>query len=208
MTHHHEDHSGNAARLSSKLGATVMGHPITIEKMAAPGPILPYQKWVWGKASPVVMDPIPPDWECRLGPMEVIHTPGHARDHVVYYFPNKGIVFSGDLFLAERLKYFRADEALGTQIQSLKSVLALDFDILLCAHHPKPKGGKAALQCKLDFLEEFQGRILTLHDRGMAAPEIFKQLGLREARMVQAISFGNVSLMNGVRSVISGETSP
>ena len=207
LTHHHEDHSGNAALMAAELGARVMGHPITIEKMAAPGPILPYQKLIWGRARPVAVHPIPQGWECRLGPMEVIHTPGHARDHVIYYFPEKGIVFSGDLFLAERVKYFRADEGVEAQIQSLKSVLELDFDTLLCAHHPKPKGGKACLQNKLDFLEEFQGQILGLHGKGMGASGIFKQLRFKEDRGVQGLSFGNVSLMNGVRSVIRGANS-
>jgi len=49
LTHHHEDHSGNAAIIQKTLDANVYGHGLTAEKLKAPYPILPYQKYVWGK---------------------------------------------------------------------------------------------------------------------------------------------------------------
>ena len=33
LTHHHEDHSGNAAMIGENCDAESMGHPLTVEKM-------------------------------------------------------------------------------------------------------------------------------------------------------------------------------
>ena len=38
----------------------------------------------------------------------VIHTPGHSADHIALYEPNRRWLFSGDLYLAPRLRYLRA----------------------------------------------------------------------------------------------------
>ncbi len=203
LTHHHEDHSGNAAAVAKATGAGIFGHDLTREKMAGPGPILPYQRYVWGRSRAVDVDPVAPDVEIPgLGPMETCHTPGHARDHLVYFFPDKGMVISGDLFLAERIKYFRSDEDVCEQIRSLKKVLALDFDMLLCSHYPRKTGGKKALAAKLAFLENLEGGILDCHGKGMDERAIFKALSLEEDHVTRWITFGNVSMMNAVRSVL------
>ena len=202
LTHHHEDHAGNAGRISRIPGVRIFGHGLTREKMVDPAPILPYQKYVWGSSSPARVSPLPGKWENHLGPLSAVHTPGHAKDHMVYHFPDHGLLISGDLFLAQRIKFFRSDERVGEQIASLKRALELDFDTLLCSHYPRQTGGRKALAGKLAFLEDFQGRILALHGKGMGEKAIFKAMDLREDRFIRAFTFGNVSLMNGVRSVI------
>jgi glyoxylase-like metal-dependent hydrolase (beta-lactamase superfamily II) len=39
-----------------------------------------------------------------------VHTPGHAKDHTVFFLPEKGVLFSGDLYLADHIKFFRSDK--------------------------------------------------------------------------------------------------
>src|SRR5207247_1893328 len=56
----------------------------------------------------------------------VIHTPGHATDHVALFEPERGWLFSGDLYLAPRLRYLRADEDVYAMMNSLRRVLALE----------------------------------------------------------------------------------
>ena len=202
LTHHHEDHAGNAAAIAAQQGATVYGHPLTAEKMAVPGRIYPYQRLIWGRSDPVVVRPLADVFEtngCRLAP---VHTPGHSRDHLCYHDRQNGRLFSGDLFLGERIKYFRADERINEQIASLKKVLRLDFEALLCAHHPVMKNGRRALAAKLDFLEDFYGRVALLARQGLKADTIMARLGLEEQRLIKWLCFGNVSLKNMVRSVI------
>jgi len=202
LTHHHEDHSGNAAMIHNLLGTRVSGHPKTCEKLKTPYDILPYQKYVWGRTTPLDVTVFPASVETSLGKMISLHTPGHAKDHVVYFLPEKGVVFSGDLYLADHIRYFRADEALGTQIDSLKKVLALDFDILLCSHNPRLKNGRQHIQAKLDFLENLYGHIIHLWKNGIPVKEIFRTLKLKEDYFTKFFCFGNVSMLNGVKSAI------
>jgi len=202
LTHHHEDHSGNAAALKKALGARVYGHPLTIEKMARPSRILPYQTYVWGKSAPLEVEPLPEKIDTALGLMVPVHTPGHSKDHTAFFIREAGILFPGDLYLADRIKYFRADECLGTEIESLERVLELDFDLLLCSHFPRAKNGRQRIQAKLAFLRDLYGAIVDLWKKGLSEKEIFRALGLKEDHFIRLFCFGNVSMMNGVRSVL------
>ncbi|ACN15713.1 hypothetical protein HRM2_26190 [Desulforapulum autotrophicum HRM2] len=202
LTHHHEDHSGNGALIHNALGAEIFGHGLTREKLKKPYKILPYQHYVWGTTTPVEVSPLPEFLETSLGRMIPIHTPGHSLDHLVYYLPEKGVVFSGDLYLGDRIRYFRADEDMGTQIDSLKKVLALDFHMLLCSHNPRESRGREHLQTKLNFLETLYGSTIELWKKGVPEKEIFKTLGLKEDYFIKYFCCGNVSLINGVRSAV------
>ena len=202
LTHHHEDHSGNAAALKDAFGVSVYGHPLTVSKMKTAFRILPYQYYMWGKSVPLEMAVIPEVMETANFRLKAIHTPGHSRDHVVYHEPNMGIIFSGDLYLSDRIKYFRADEMISDQIESLKKILELDFDAVLCNHHPKPTKGKERIAKKLRFLEDLYGGIRSLWEKGYSENRIFRELGLKEQHFVKWFCFGNVSMRNVVRSAI------
>jgi glyoxylase-like metal-dependent hydrolase (beta-lactamase superfamily II) len=202
LTHHHEDHSGNAAVLKNILNVSVYGHPLTVSKMRADFGILPYQHYMWGKAAPLEMSVVPEMTKTENFRLQTIHTPGHSRDHVVYFEPDKGIIFSGDLYLSGRVKYFRADEVVMDQIQSLKKLLRFDFDAVLCNHHPKPTKGKERIAEKLQFLEDLCGRIRRMWEKGHPEKQIFRELGLKEAHFIKWFCFGNVSMQNAVRSAV------
>ncbi len=202
LTHHHEDHSGNAAALKESLNITVYGHPLTVSKMRRDFKIFPYQHYMWGKTVPLEMAVVPEVTETANFRLKAIHTPGHSRDHVVYLDPDRGILFSGDLYLSDRIKYFRADEIVADQIASLKRILRLDFDMLLCCHRPRPAGGKERIANKLQFLEDLYGSIRRTWKKGMNEKQIFHELGLKEQHFVKWFCFGNVSMRNMVRSAV------
>lgn len=202
LTHHHEDHSGNAAAIQKATHADVFGSSLTREKMEKPFPIFPYQQYVWGKSTPVRVKALPDRMTTSLGPLRPIPASGHSKDHTVYLLPERGVLFSGDLYLADRIKFFRADEDIGAQIESLKTVIRMDFDTLLCAHNPRLDKGKDHLRNKLDFLEHFYGCVSELWQKGLNEKEIFRGLKLKESYLTKFFCFGNVSMLNGVRSVI------
>jgi len=206
LTHHHEDHSGNAALIRHACHARVFGHPLTTEKMATASPILPYQKYIWGKSTPLSIEPFPQNIETPLGAMIPIHTPGHSKDHTAFLLKDAGALFAGDLYLADTIKYFRSDENVVAQIESLRKILKLDFDILLCGHYPKLKKGKTRIAKKLAFLETLCGDIIRLWDKGYSEKEIFRALQLKEHYLAKILCFGNVSMLNGVKSVIRHST--
>ncbi|WP_022664157.1 MBL fold metallo-hydrolase [Desulfospira joergensenii] len=202
LTHYHEDHSGNAHAIKQTLDTEVYGHKITMEKMKAQCKILPYQKYMWGKAAPVNIKPVPKKIETALGEMIPVHTPGHSKDHLSYLIKDKGILFSGDLYLGTQIKYFRSDENIGDQLESLKKILSLDFQMLLCSHAPKREQGKERIKRKLDFLQNFYGNIILLWEKGIPEKQIFTSLQLKEDYFAKFICCGDVSMFNGVRSVI------
>ena len=78
-----------------------------------------------------------------------MEVPGHCEDQVAFWVPDRGLLFSGDAFIHERPRYFRSDEDFHATIASLRRLLELDFEHLLCAHRPRVGNGKAALQQKL-----------------------------------------------------------
>ncbi|WP_319409940.1 MBL fold metallo-hydrolase [uncultured Desulfosarcina sp.] len=202
LTHHHEDHSGNAAMIAKVCSAAVMGHPVTVHKMTHIRPILPYQHLVWGQSREVSVSPLPAlvasDGFCFLP----IHTPGHSKDHTVYLEMQNGWLFSGDLYLGERIKFFRSDEKIDQQIQSLKTMLQYDFEALFCGHNPILKNGRDRLRRKLAYLEEIAGQVRFLLARGLPEREIIRRLDRRQDRFVKLVTLGNASFANMVRSAI------
>ena len=202
LTHHHEDHSGNAAAIAAAAGVPVLGHPLCAAKLRGGFRILPYQHLVWGAAGTVAVDPLPEVVEGEGFALRPVHTPGHSRDLTVFWEAGRGLLFSGDLYLADRIKYFRADEHLGDQIRSLRRVLALDFDALLCAHRPVPQGGPARLRAKLQYLEDLVGEVGRLRARGLGLRAIRRALPQREAWGTVAFTLGNVSFGHLLRSAV------
>ncbi len=202
LTHHHEDHSGNAAMIANVCGAPVMGHPITAYKMSRIRPILPYQHLVWGQSQEVAVSPLPAVVESGGFRFVPIHTPGHSKDHTVYLEPQHGWLFSGDLYLGDRIKFFRSDEKMDQQIQSLQTVLQYDFSTLFCAHNPALKNGRDRLRRKLAYLQDITGTVRLLVTRGLPEREIIRRLDQRQDRWVRLVTMGNASFANMVRSVI------
>lgn len=202
LTHYHEDHSGNAALVAKVCGAVVMGHPITAYKMKHIHPILLYQHFMWGRSPEVGVSPLPSVVETEGFRFVPIHTPGHSKDHTVYLEPQKGWLFSGDLYLGDRIKFFRSDEKIDQQIRSLRTVLQYDFESLFCGHNPVLKNGRARLRRKLAYLEDIAGRVHLLINKGLPEREIIRRLDRRQDRLVKTVTMGNASFANIVRSAI------
>ena len=89
-----------------------------------------------------------------------------------------------------------------TQIDSIKKLLTLDFDTLFCSHNPKVKDGKQRLQNKLNFFEDFAGKVTTLYDEGMRSSEIFSAMKLKENYYYKVLTVGNFTAENMVKSVV------
>ena len=158
---------------------------------------------MWGKAEQVKIAPLPDCIDTGCYRFIPVHTPGHCKDHTVYLETQNGWLFSGDLYLGDRIKYFRSDEIFSDQMDSLKTVLTLDFNALFCGHNPIPKGGKDRLAAKLAFLEDFYGRVTDLNQKGLTESEIIARLDLKQDRLVKWVTLGNACFANMVRSVLT-----
>jgi glyoxylase-like metal-dependent hydrolase (beta-lactamase superfamily II) len=204
LTHHHEDHAGNAAAVAACTGAAVHGPDGAARKLGSGYRILPYQRLIWGPASPIqTLLPLETVFRTPGGfCLQPVPTPGHSQDHTSYLETVHGWLFSGDLYLGEKIKFFRSDEVFIDQVRSLRRVLSLDFDTLFCAHNPRPGNGKEHIRRKLAFFEDLYGRIAEMRKAGLRQRQIVRQVKKHSDLFTRLLTLGNVSYANMVGSAL------
>ena len=115
LTHAHRSHLGGLATLKQVSRALVCCHPweadiVQGERRAQPVPILPmrplsvyyrvYQLQFGaalglGRHPPCPVDRALEDGD-QIGPIQVIHAPGHTPGHLAFYWPERRSMFAGD----------------------------------------------------------------------------------------------------------------
>ena len=203
LTHHHEDHSGNAARIAA-LGAEVLATAPGVRLVAHDLPRRFYQHVLWGEADPVSAREVPAEVPLGRLTARVVPASGHAVDQLALHVPERGWLLSGDAFAAERVKVFRGDEDFHESCATLERFLGLDFDALLCAHRPRFTGGKEAIRAKLAWLRELEGRVKEARGKGRSVRRIVRELGIEPSSAFFVITFGDVTTANLVRSILDG----
>ncbi|MCP3963951.1 MAG: MBL fold metallo-hydrolase [bacterium] len=207
VTHHHEDHSGNLARVHRALDPQILSPPGSVEPLAAGFPLKPYQYLIWGRPRRVRAEAVPERLETGDGvTLIAVHAPGHSDDMTCYLEPERGYLFTGDLYIASKTRYLRADEDLSQQIDSLRRVLELDFDTVFCSHRGVVRAGKEALREKLDFLESLCQRVAHLRAEGRGIKEVTRMLLGREDLMalITGYHFSKRNLIAGCFEVGEG----
>ena len=172
LTHHHEDHSGNAMMIAGKFGVPVLASPATVRAFGAPFHLAPFQRLVWGSPRTGAVQPMEETITVGNLTFRAVSAPGHSPDMTVLLEPHRGWLFSGDLYLASRIKFFREDEDFAQTKTSLTRVAGLDFDALFCGHNPKPRDGRRFLEEKREYLEELEAAVRDLARRGLSSREI------------------------------------
>ncbi len=206
ITHHHEDHTGNLAILQPHFACPALASAKCVELMKDPPPISFAQWLTWGARPPFLglaetMDRLStPRFNFEIHPI-----PGHAEDMLCLYEPNQGWLFSADLWVSDRIRYFMRAESVQEQIKSLQRVLTLDFDVLFCSHNPQLHGGKQRLANKLQFFQDFYGKVAREYQSGVPSHQIMKTLGLRENWNIRLTSGGELSTLNMIKAVIRDE---
>ncbi len=200
LTHHHEDHVGAAPLLAAVRGVAPRVHASGIPLLADGFVQELYRRVVWGRAPRFTAEALGGEVATRSLRVTVIPTPGHSIDHVCLFEASRGWLFTGDLFLAERLRYLRSDEELGELIDSLQAVARLPAREVFCAHRGPVRGGVAALARKAEHLRALRGRVLDLLGQGLPEPEIARRAIGPEGPMTW-LSRGGFSVRNFVRSI-------
>ncbi|MEW6568601.1 MAG: MBL fold metallo-hydrolase [Chloroflexota bacterium] len=199
-TDHHEDHVGG----DSALPIIPCAPAASLERMAHPERIQLFRRLVWGQARPIRARPLDSTIETGDLRLHVIPTPGHSDDHVVFLAPDRGWVFSGDLFIHERIRYAQADEDVLQSLTSMRRLLGYDFDELYCGHAGRVHPGKEALRRKIQFLEDVQGRALELWRQGLEELAIVRRI-FGELGRWHWITGGWFSELNLIRQLMKGE---
>lgn len=203
ITHHHEDHSGNAARIRQHTGVVPFAPQQARHKLTNGYYTPPLQRLIWGSPQPVDTAPYPEQITLSDGsPVIPVHTPGHAKDLTCFFLPEQKYLFSGDMYIARSLKHFRSDENLQQLIDSLNTLLALDFDILFCPHRGIVEDGYQALKDKRDNLLELCTKAQELARQGIKPRAITRRILGRED-MTTLISMGNISRQHLINQALS-----
>lgn len=199
LTHHHEDHVGAAPLLRAR-GVAPWIHPSGLGLVEDGFLQEPYRRLVWGRPGRFRAEPLPDEVPTPSLRFRALATPGHSVDHVCLYEPEREWLFTGDLFLAERLRYLRSDEDLEGLIDSLASVGALPLRRVYCAHRGPVRDGPGALRRKLDGLRTLRDEVRALLARGLPEREVARRAVGAEGLLTYA-SLGRFSALNFVRSL-------
>jgi glyoxylase-like metal-dependent hydrolase (beta-lactamase superfamily II) len=203
LTHYHEDHAGNAAYLQKHLDLDVRCSCLTASILAEKVRLRPYELYMWGGLATVQAKPVADNFFSDQYQFKVISTPGHSLDHVVYLEEKEGWLFSGDMYLGSRIKYFRKDEDVLQTIASLKKIACLNFDKLFCGHNPQLKQPVRAIERKIDYLENILGEVRQCHLSGVPEKELIKRLlKNKEYWPARIVTLGDVSYKNLLLSAL------
>lgn len=111
LTHAHRSHLGGLAALKRETGATVLAHeweadivagdrpaqPVGL-KPTAPLRTYPFQVGIFlnrPRHRPCPVDESVDDG-AAVGPLRVLHVPGHSPGHLAFHWPERGLLLSGD----------------------------------------------------------------------------------------------------------------
>ena len=201
LTHHHEDHIGNAAFAANHLDRPPRAHALTLPLVRKPLPLPLYRKITWGSPAPFEADALGEAVHTPDHVFQVIHTPGHAPDHVALYEPEQRWLFAGDLFIAPRLRLLRDDENITKLMGSLRKLMELPDCTLFCQHSGIHESHQKSLGQKLDFLLGIQQKAVVMHDEGRTIDEIVRRLKIEKPRM-RFVSRGEFSARNLVAELL------
>lgn len=171
-THTHEDHIGADGLLQRQHpDLEILAHPLALPILSDPRgkqPLQPYRRLFWGWPEPAHGTPVSDKaWiDTRHHRFQVIYTPGHSLDHVCIYEPNKGWLFSGDLFVGGQDRALGAKYDIWQIIASLKRVADLPLKTLFPGSARVREDPGEEIRSKISYLEDLGGHILTLHDQG------------------------------------------
>lgn len=201
LTHHHEDHTGNAAWIQQQRQLPVFIHPLGQATVEQQGIYPTYRQLIWGDRPAFHAQPLSDHINSRNMQWQVIYTPGHAADHVALYNAKTRRLFSGDLFVSPKTRVIMKDESIVLTVASLRKLLALPFESVFCSHAGFLENGRALLEEKVRFLETMQKEIVELYEKGNDANEIHRQLFLKTHPLV-AISEGEWNSIHIVTSIL------
>lgn len=155
LTHHHIDHVGAVNAVSRKYKLPVRAHPLTYECISA--------GYIKGEplneGDRIELGNSPdgkPDWH-----LDVIHTPGHAEDHLCYLESRYHSAIIGDMLSTVSTILIDPPEGhMRTYLDSLERLLEFPLNTLFPSHGPVHNDGKALIRKFLAHRQERENKII------------------------------------------------
>lgn len=194
VTHHHHDHSAGVRRLVAETGAEVVafGPPKGVEvdwtpdRRARDGEVIEGTEWG----------------------LEVLHTPGHASDHLCFFLEEERVLFTGDTVLSGTTTVIpHPDGDMAAYLQSLERLRKRRLSRLCPGHGDVLDDPTAVLTEYIEHRLAREGQILEALREGPAkideivarvyaeVPEVLHPLAARSvhAHLVKLKADGKVS---------------
>ena len=148
ITHWHPDHTGGVQPIFKGLlnGSTCKVSKHVLDNRSEPDEVT---KFTFITENDVI--------RTEGATLKPIFTPGHARDHLCFYFEEENSLFSGDLILGETSAKF---EDLYDYMKSLHKVKTLNADHIYPGHGPLIKEGGVRIQHYIDHRNKRNEQIL------------------------------------------------
>lgn len=200
ITHFHEDHTG-CARILQEQKTPLYMNEMMIDYCQKKADYPMYRQLYWGRRKPFHAQPISEILQSRNGTWKVIHTPGHAADHLSFLNEDTGQLFTGDLYCQEKTKVVLREENIPQIIDSLQRVLTYDFKEVFCSHAGYLTNGREALRRKLDYLLELQETIIKLYEEGKT-PEVIRSVLFPKKYPIMTFSSGEWDSLHMIHSVL------
>ena len=152
LTHHHRDHVGHVARLQELLGAPVMAHRATADRVSF-------------RVDEIAEDGdlIALDEGHRI---RARHTPGHAPGHLVFVEEKSGIIHVGDMLAGVGTILIDPGDGgdMGEYLGSLRLIrdeLCADNTRLVPAHGPVIERARAACEALIEHRLRRESKVIS-----------------------------------------------
>jgi glyoxylase-like metal-dependent hydrolase (beta-lactamase superfamily II) len=162
LTHFHRDHTGSAAELARRTGASVVAHPadaaIIEHREPPPPPRLtelerPLAEMLLGDVAnlpgpqpeAVHVDRMVEDGDLTKGGGQIVAIPGHTRGSIAVLLRERGVLFTGDSIASVDSAPILGPFNLNTTdaVAAVRRQAQLDFEIA-CVGHGRPIVGSAS----------------------------------------------------------------
>ena len=195
VTHQHEDHAGNAARLAA-LGVPLVMSVATRAAVAQVPPPGFYRDFTWGRMRAVPADAPAGD----AAPLALISAPSHSRDHHAVWDAERETLFGGDLFIGVKVRVAHPGEDLHALARSLRAAATLRPRRFFDAHRGLVPNAEFALGAKAAWVEDTVAAVEALLARGWPERRV-RQAVLGREEFAGYVSRGHYSRLNFVRAV-------
>ena len=180
-THYHEDHVGGNALLAKRFGLGALAHADTVRLMNRKHELYPFEREIWGDPDPCTASPIGSSVKEGNVSLRVIETPGHCRGHISLFEEERGILFSGDIWVGERPKTARVEEDVHQLISDLRKIEELRPKIMFASLGKVVPDPQEIIRRTRAYMEETRDNIRRLHTEGKSTEQILETLFGRES---------------------------
>ena len=205
LTHHHEDHPGNAGPLAARHGCPVYLHNAAAQWSEGVDRLPAYRRMYWGRPEPYLAAEMPESIDTGFRTLRTVPSPGHSATAVVLFDERDGHAFVGDLYVAPGVSALMPQENPYELARSLRRVAELDPAWILNGHGRVAERPAAALREKAGAIEAAARRAVEGRRRGQSVAAIERGIwrnGWRKDRMFRLLTGGEFRRRNFVRAAL------